>query len=374
MPKLTESVPKYRWHRATGRAVVTLSGRDIYLGPYGTKVSRIEYDRVVGEWLAARGGSLATIKRMLRTLKRRYGQTFAVDFGPLAIKAVRQQFVEEGLSRTYCNRMVNHIRHVFKWAASEQLIPETVWRALKTVDGLRRGHTTAPENAPIRPVDDAVVEATLPHLSDTVAAMVKLQRLTGMRPDEVCSLRPYELDRSDDIWKYTPSHHKTAHHGHDRQGPIGGKGQSILRAYLLRDSEAYCFVPAEVAAKLREQRHMLRTTPLSCGNIPGSNRSRKPQRKPGARYDVHSYRRAIHRACDVAFPPPDGAEPEEVKKWQSEHRWSPNRLRHAAATQFRKEFGLEAAQVMLGHVNADVTQIYAERNSALAERIARDVG
>src|SRR5205085_564296 len=44
--------PKYRRHRASGQARVTISGRDIYLGPYGTTASRREYDRVIGEWLA----------------------------------------------------------------------------------------------------------------------------------------------------------------------------------------------------------------------------------------------------------------------------------------------------------------------------------
>ncbi len=52
MPKLTQAIPKYRKHRASGQAVVTLSGVDYYLGPHGTKASKLEYDRVVGEWLA----------------------------------------------------------------------------------------------------------------------------------------------------------------------------------------------------------------------------------------------------------------------------------------------------------------------------------
>jgi site-specific recombinase XerC len=53
---------------------------------------------------------------------------------------------------------------------------------------------------------------------------------------------------------------------------------------------------------------------------------------------------------------------DELRKWQSSHRWAPNRLRHSAATEIRKNFGLEAAQVILGHSAADVTQIYAERD------------
>ena len=47
MPKLTYSLPKYRKHRASGQAVVTLNGRDFYLGPHGSKVSKMEYDRLI---------------------------------------------------------------------------------------------------------------------------------------------------------------------------------------------------------------------------------------------------------------------------------------------------------------------------------------
>lgn len=53
MPRLSNSVPKYRKHRASGQAAVTLGGRDIYLGPHGTKASKTEYDRLIGEWLAS---------------------------------------------------------------------------------------------------------------------------------------------------------------------------------------------------------------------------------------------------------------------------------------------------------------------------------
>ena len=53
VPKLMNTTPKYRKHKATGQAVVTVAGHDHYLGPHGTKTSRSEYDRVVGEWIAA---------------------------------------------------------------------------------------------------------------------------------------------------------------------------------------------------------------------------------------------------------------------------------------------------------------------------------
>ena len=53
MPRLTSAAPKYRKHKPTGQAVVTLSGKDFYLGQHGTRASRREYDRLVGEWQAA---------------------------------------------------------------------------------------------------------------------------------------------------------------------------------------------------------------------------------------------------------------------------------------------------------------------------------
>ncbi|MCH8853107.1 MAG: site-specific integrase, partial [Planctomycetes bacterium] len=40
----------------------------------------------------------------------------------------------------------------------------------------------------------------------------------------------------------------------------------------------------------------------------------------------------------------------------------------------RKQVGLEAAQVHLGHAKANTTEIYAERNLELAREIARQIG
>jgi integrase len=128
--------------------------------------------------------------------------------------------VENGASRTYCNRLTDIIRRMFKWAAGQQLVSIAAWQSLTAVSGLRCGHTTAPENEPIGPIDEATVVATLPHLPDTVVAMVRLQRLTGMRPDEICRLRPCEVDRSGEVWTFMPSHHKTVHRGRVRHFEI----------------------------------------------------------------------------------------------------------------------------------------------------------
>jgi len=393
-------IPSYRRHKPSGQAVVTLNGHDIYLGKWNTGASRAEYDRLIGEWLASgrylpngENGDLTVaelvlrywrfakgyyvkngqpsgwqqhIRLMLRLLRQSYGGTRAMDFGPLALKAVRRKLIDADHSRAYINKLVAIITRMFKWAAAEELLPSQVYEALRTVEGLRKGRTSARDAVPVRPVPDEVVQATLPHLPEVVADMVRLQRLTGCRPAEVCILRPCDVDTSGDVWIYRPESHKTEHHGRERVICIGPKGQDVLRPYLLREKESYCFVPAESEKKRLALLHERRRTPLSCGNRPGTNRRRKPKKQPGNRYTTGSYRRAIHRAVDLANRQRngDGLLP----------RWSPNRLRHSAATEIRRQFGLEAAQVTLGHATADVSQIYAERDLSLAVEIMRKIG
>src|SRR5207247_5755949 len=65
-------------------------------------------------------------RRSLRPVKELYGHTPAAEFGPLALKAVRQ-------------------RLVFKWAVSEELVPHGVYAALATVAGLAKGRSPARE-------------------------------------------------------------------------------------------------------------------------------------------------------------------------------------------------------------------------------------
>ena len=52
MSATTLRTPSYRHHKPSGQAVVTLDGRDIYLGRYGTPQSRAEFDRLLAEWLS----------------------------------------------------------------------------------------------------------------------------------------------------------------------------------------------------------------------------------------------------------------------------------------------------------------------------------
>ena len=178
MPRLVESVPKYRKHRRSGQAVVTINGRAHYLGPHGTKVSRNEYDRLISEWLSSGRslsygrptrqlsiaelllaylryakayygdgprGELVNMKHALKPLRELYGQELATSFGPLQLKAIRQRFIDAGLCRSNSNGRVQRIVRVFRWAVAEGLLPPDVPQSLAMVPGLRRGHTEALE-------------------------------------------------------------------------------------------------------------------------------------------------------------------------------------------------------------------------------------
>ena len=65
---------------------------------------------------------------------------------------------------------------------------------------------------------------------------------------------------------------------------------------------------------------------------------------------------------------------EHLSQWRKQHRWSPNQLRHNAATRLRKEFGIEAARVILGHSSGNTTEIYAELDNKKAADIMSKIG
>jgi hypothetical protein len=59
--------PVYRLHKRTGQAVVTIDGRDLYLGKHGTVASREAYQRTIGEW--KQGRRLLSEKPILRATR-----------------------------------------------------------------------------------------------------------------------------------------------------------------------------------------------------------------------------------------------------------------------------------------------------------------
>jgi integrase len=206
----------------------------------------------------------------------------------------------------------------------------------------------------------------LDYTTKVVAAMIRLQLLSSMRPGEIVILRPIDIDRSGEIWHYLPYKYKTQHLDDPTKRriiSIGPKGQEILRPFLLRKDDSYCFTPQESEQDRRVRQFKLRKTPISCGNKPGSNKKEEPNRKPGTAYDTTSYGKAIRYAIKAAR-----------KAGFQVSDWTAYQLRHTAATKVRKEYGYESAGAALGHTNMSATAIYAERNQGLADQAALKFG
>ncbi len=405
-------IPKYRLHKGSGQALVQIDGRRFYLGTYDSPESQEAYDRVIAEWLAAsrrnmpqkqkvtapgealtvsellllywryakgyylRDGKptseLGNMRDALRPVRQLYGSTLAIDFGPLSLKALRQHMIEKALCRGVINNRVGRIKRFYKWAVSEELIPASVLEALKTVAGLQFEKSAARETEPVRPADEEAVEKLLNCLAPPVKAMVELQRLTGMRSGEIVIMRPCDIERGDDVWRYRPSDHKTRYRGHDKVVPLGPKAQAALLPFLDRDSAAFLFSPIEAEEWRLQQRPVhtktKRKTPIYPSELKARESKKKERQKAKKsrlreRYDTASYRRSIQYAFKRAKR--DGL---DIKYW------FPHQLRHLLGTKVRAEHGVEGAQVTLGHTRADVTQIYAERNLKLAIKIAKQSG
>jgi integrase len=246
---------------------------------HGTLAAEAEYRRVLVEWQAndrrrkqATGGAsvaelllaywqhaqkyyrhpdgrptteIANLKPPLRRLRELYADKPAADLDSLALVAVRDGMIQDGLTRKSINKDIDRIKRVFKWAAAQKLVPITTYQQLTTLDGLRRGRSAARESAPVKPVPDCWVNETLPYLHPTVRAMAELQRATGMRPTEVCILRGCDIDMTGKIWTYRPSDHKNSYREHERIVAIGPRGQAALRPHLKLNLQAYVFDPRE---------------------------------------------------------------------------------------------------------------------------------
>ena len=409
-------IPKYRKH-SKGQARVTIKGRDFLLGPYGSPESHAAYKTKIAELLAAPSPEALVVKAndltmaelclayldhaqeyyqgstefvnlelALNPVSELYANLAAVAFGVNEFRTVREWWINREIewkprktrskkeaariaaeplrparkcSRQYINKQMKRLLRVIKWGVGQGMIPPAILEALRCVEPLKRGRTTAPESKKITCVEQSRVDATLGFMTPILADMVRFQQLVGCRPGELCRITPGMVDHSADVWEIELSEHKTAYRDKARTIYVGPQGQAVLLRYLNRGKGDACFSPAESEQQRREAMHAARVTPLSCGNKPGSNRiAREPKKQPGKSYTAGTYARAVLSACKRAKIQP----------------WAPNQLRHNRATVIRKEFGIEAASVTLGHSGLEVTQVYAEADRQKAIEVAKAIG
>lgn len=368
MPRLGSTRnPKHSLHAASGLGVVYFGGHPIYTGPWGSEEGVAKYHRLIGEW-NARGrkgipgrkekssiptiaalvrrydGEVASrfmkrgqstsygrgIRRALKRLTTLYGSLPADQFGLdeyLTVRGLWAAMTEDGVplfSKQTISVYSRSIVKMFAWGVSRKLVPWSDWMGqgvLKEVQP-RSGR----KNRKITPAPVDAVTAILGEVRPVIAAMIRLQLATAMRPCEVCAMRPVDLDRSSKVWVYTvqPEWNKTEHLEIVRKVPIGPKAQEILKPWL-----EGCPENLEVF-----------------------------RRRCGKKHDPDShYGKVIKFACDKLGV-----------------KMTANQLRHSRLTEIRRSHGLEGAAAVAGHSDVETTKIYAEKDWDLAAKVAEATG
>lgn len=285
-------------------------------------------------------GTADNYKQVLTPLKKSYGSLATSDF-TLDVLEEYQRSLDS--SRRLCRRQVNKaiqaICYVFKWGALHRLngvriVPAEIASELRLIQPLRAGYSVSVDHPKKRSVNPADVEAALPHLPPIVADMVRLQILTGARPQEIRLMRCGDfriIDR--DLWYYYPSEYKTEHIDNNKIISIGPRSISILKPRLngLKKGD-YIFSPS---------------------------RENKANRVFNDFYRRDSYAVAIRRACRRAGVPV----------------FTPYQLRKLRATQVDKLFGAETAAAVLGHSDVATTlRHYIDPRRTEADKVARNFG
>lgn len=391
--------PQYLRHRARDLGYSRIDGKQVYFpGRWNSAESKSAYDAKLKEWSRdadcekypltiadlivrytdwadgyfARDGQPTryayNIKGQLKLLLESHRHTMVAEFDAPLLAAWRDSLdgrpdkrcknSRRLITRQYANKCMKAVLRMFRKGVEWGIVPKGQPAELREVAGLQKGHTKAPEAPKVEPASDADVDATLPHLAPQVRAMVEISRLTGMRPGEALVMRPCDITiRPDGVMVYRPHRHKLEHLDIDRLVFIGPKAAEILRPWLDRDAESYCFQPREAVAWQQEQKRASRKSPVQPSQV--SRKKPSPQRTARDMYDKDSYARAVRRACLKAGVPV----------------WRPGQLRHSTATLLTSMFeSKEAATATLGHSNPATTTRYIKVDYELAARVMRQIG
>ncbi len=425
MGRQRQEAPPLLPHKASGQFYVRLDGKPKYLGRDREQAEqerrrllaerllrgpdagpvRDPRTRTVAEVCAAclkyaEGNyspkQMSRVRQSLLAVSEAYGTRPVAEFDQVALAAVRQHLLARPherkphlkLARNTVNRMVGAVQTLWAWAATVGLVPADKALALRLVRGVREGKGGR-ETPDVLAVPDEVVDATLPRLNPTVRAMVQLQRLTGMRPGEVCGMLRGELSTSPDepvrsvrgltvrsldvggvpVWVYAPGEHKTRHRGKTRVVAIGPLAQEVLRPFLDRPDDAHLFSPAEARERQLQARREARKTRVQPSQA--KRRPKKhPSRRPGGHYTASSYGHAVADACK-ALPALERARGRAARPARGAvPHWSPNQIRHAVSTAVNDEYDQAHAQAVLGHATPNTTRLYIDSHLAKAATVA----
>jgi len=304
---------------------------------------------------------------------RPYADWSVDSFGPdellelqrsLADYTYTQGHAKKQYVRRTINDTINWIRRIWEWGEGRGIVKHQTNVALQEIRPLAMGDEGTIDKSKRVKVSKEELLKVVDSVNSVVGDMLKLIWYTGMRPYEVCEMRPYDILRDDpECWLYIPGRdktpvgkHKTTKYEKVKVIPLAGNSQEILKPRIIDvTSKQFVFSPEDAIQETRLKRHSSRRTPLCCGNSPGTNRKQHPMIKPGKCYKSSSLRRACERGCIRA-----GVE-----------TFVPYDLRRTAATETRALLGKEDAQTLLGHVKKSTTEIYLLEEVQEAMKVAK---
>jgi integrase len=247
------------------------------------------------------------------------------------------------------------------------MVQETTHRALKVVKSLPIGYPGTFDNDEREPVPDDVIRQTLPFMPPTLRAMVQLQRILGMRPNEIFKMRVGDIDQSrgNGLWYYVPGSYKTSRYVGKIIFPLGAPEQKLIAPYLIgKKMDGAIFSPRTAMAERNAERRANRKT-----KITPSQAARNAERAAKPSYYAEFYNRDSYRnAVEHAITKGNKVLPEDQKI----PHWTPYLLRHSAATDIEAEIGLDEAQAQLGHKTANMTRRYSKAQLKIRETLAKD--
>lgn len=250
---------------------------------------------------------------------------------------------EPRYGKTTLRLWLANLKRVYLWAIESQRVGGAVVAPILAIRKLPI--QAARDERDVEPVPREHVEATLPKLTPTVAAMVRLQLLTGMRPSDLFNMTGSEIYRGgthkfggvvrdldkEGVWVYCRAKHKTARYGHARVIVLGDEERAIIEPRLNRAANVPLFTPEESLAE------SYRRTKLDGG------RRRAGARPYNQKFTRQAYAKAVERAAVKASVP----------------HWSPYQIRHTVSVETQAEYDLDTARAKLGQKNLSVAARYA---------------
>ncbi len=349
---------------ARGRAYATdpATGKQVWFGLYGTPEAKAAYDRWVvqlvsrradvasgtrpnhdglllstlaadyltfaGKYYVKRGkqtSEVLLIERAVREMIALYPDMEASAFGPIELKAVREQFVAADWNLDSTNKQIAKLIRMFRWGVENELVRPDQLTALKAVKPLSPGRCSARVPKRIMPVPSEDVRKAAAVAFDPTKTMLLVHLATGMRTGELIDMNVRRIVVDALPWVYVPETHKSEHRGTTRTIYLGPTARELLTPVLLRArgrSDGCLWIG--------------RKGPI----------------------EASGYWTEVKRAIRVSGVP----------------RFRPLQIRHTAGTIFRKAAGIEGAQALLGHEHLSTSEIYSERRDDLAASIIEKIG